>query len=94
MATELGCTSLPPQEIGAVERREIIIGDTIILIMGGLHHQEGQAEGPIETETGKAIDRPAMVAEVEVEVHKGPDHHTLGDLLAKKLYWKGYRWIW
>lgn len=86
MATELGSTTLQPQGTGVVGRREIILGDTIILTMGDLRHQGGQAEEPIEIETGKIIDRPAMVVEAEVEVHKGPDHLTLGDLLAKKSY--------
>lgn len=62
--------------------------------MGDLHHHEWQVEVPIEIETGKGIGRLAMIVEAEVKVRQGPVRHTMGDLLAKKSYWKGYRWIW
>lgn len=93
MATELAPTSLPVQETGVIGWREITIEDTTILT-GDLHHPDWQTEEPIEIETAKVIDRLAMVVEAEVEVHEGLDRHILEDHLAKKLYWKGYRWIW
>lgn len=81
-------------ETGVRGPKEIELEATIMLTMGDLRHHEGQVEEPIEIETGKDIGRLAMIAEAEVKVRQGPARHILGDLLAKKSYWKGYRWIW
>lgn len=94
METELAFKIALVLETGVRGPKEIEPEVTIIPTMGDLHHHEGLVEEPIEIETGRAIGRLAMIVEAEVKVHQGPDRHTLGDLLAKKSYWKGYRRIW
>lgn len=94
MATELAFRITLALETGARGRKEIETEATIILTMGDLHHHEGRAEEPIEIETERVIGPLVMTVEAEVKVRQEPGRHTLGDLLAKKSYWKGYRWIW
>lgn len=81
-------------ETGAQELKEIEPEAMITPTMGDLHHHEGQVEEPIEIETGKVIGHLATTVEAEVKVRQRLARHTLGGLLAKKSYWKGYRWIW
>lgn len=80
-----------PLETGVRGLKEIEQEASTISTMGDRHHHEGQAEEPIEIETGKAIGRLTMIVEAEVKARQGPVRHTSGGLLVKKSYWKGYR---
>lgn len=79
---------------GELEQRETALEIMIVHTANALRHQGGEVEEPIEIETGKAILCLATIVEAGLEVHKELDHHILGDLRARKLYWKGYRWTW